>query len=66
MQILNNNNNDSFIFIKIDNITNGQYFTELTKLVLSRHGAPKGHNNAVEMRVSTCGMEFNEGDKLSK
>ena len=66
LQILNNHTNDSCIFLKVDNMINERYFTELTKLVLRRHETSKGHNNAIEMHVSTCGMELNEWGKSSQ
>ena len=44
------------IFIKVDNITNVPYFSELIKLVLIRHEISKGYNSVVEMRVSVHGI----------
>lgn len=54
------------IFLKTNNHIKGRYFAELTKLVLSRHEASKGHNSAAEMRLSIYGMEPNEWLKLAE
>ncbi|GMI26708.1 hypothetical protein TeGR_g10379, partial [Tetraparma gracilis] len=40
------------IFLKVDNAIKGRYFAELTKRVLSRHEASKGHESLTEMRLS--------------
>ena len=45
------------IFLKVENITEGRFFAELTKNVLSRLEHSKGHNSAAEMRLSIYGME---------
>ena len=48
------------IFLKVDNAIKGRYFAELTKRVLARHEASKGHESLTEMRLSVYGMERNE------
>eukprot|EP00520_Triparma_pacifica_P006083 CAMPEP_0118651528 /NCGR_PEP_ID=MMETSP0785-20121206/10834_1 /TAXON_ID=91992 /ORGANISM="Bolidomonas pacifica, Strain CCMP 1866" /LENGTH=810 /DNA_ID=CAMNT_0006543987 /DNA_START=233 /DNA_END=2662 /DNA_ORIENTATION=+ len=48
------------IFLKVDNAIQGRYFAELTKRVLARHEAGKGHESLTEMRLSVYGMERGE------
>ncbi len=48
------------IFLKVDNALEGRYFAELTKTVLARHEASKGHESLTEMRLSVYGMERGE------
>ncbi|GMH47126.1 hypothetical protein TrRE_jg5961, partial [Triparma retinervis] len=48
------------IFLKVDNAIQGRYFAELTKRVLARHEASKGHESLTEMRLSVYGMERTE------
>lgn len=43
-----------------------RYFAELTKIILSRHEAAKGHKSAAEMRLSIYGMERDEWLQLAK
>ena len=43
-----------------------RYFAELTKLVLSRYEAGKGHNSGAELRLSIYGMERKEWLNLAK
>jgi AMP deaminase len=45
------------IVLKVDNAIQGRYFAELTKRVLARHEAGKGHESLTEMRLSVYGME---------
>lgn len=54
------------IFLKTSNHLQGRYFAELTKIVLARHEASKGHNSAAEMRLSIYGMERDEWLQLAK
>lgn len=54
------------IFLKVDNIMDGRYFAELTKVVLSRLEQSKGHKSAAEMRLSIYGMERFEWFQLAK
>uniref|UniRef100_A0A6U3UET0 Uncharacterized protein n=2 Tax=Ditylum brightwellii TaxID=49249 RepID=A0A6U3UET0_9STRA len=54
------------IFLKTENCLRGRYFAELTKIVLARHEASKGHNSAAEMRLSIYGMERTEWLQLAK
>ena len=54
------------IFLKTSNCMEGRYFAELTKIVLARHEASKGHNSAAEMRLSIYGMERDEWLHLAK
>jgi AMP deaminase len=42
-----------------------RYFAELTKIVLARYEASKGHASAAEMRLSIYGMEREEWFKLA-
>jgi len=42
------------------------YFAELTKIVLARHEASKGHVSATEMRLSIYGMEREEWLQLAQ
>jgi len=53
------------IFLKVDNHLHGRYFAELTKIVLARHEASKGHVSATEMRLSIYGMERTEWQRLA-
>jgi AMP deaminase len=43
-----------------------RYFAELTKIVLARYEASKGHASAAEMRLSIYGMEREEWFKLAQ
>ena len=54
------------IFLKTSNHMKGRYFAELTKIILARHEASKGHNSAAEMRISIYGMERDEWLQLAK
>jgi len=54
------------IFLKTSNCLEGRYFAELTKIVLARLEASKGHNSAAEMRLSIYGMERDEWLHLAK
>jgi len=54
------------IFLKVDNVIDGRYFAELTKQILSRHEASKGHRSAAELRLSIYGMEREEWLNLAK
>lgn len=54
------------IFLKVENVIDGRYFAELTKLVLARLEQSKGHNSAAEMRLSIYGMDKSEWYNLAK
>jgi AMP deaminase len=54
------------IFLKVENVIDGRFFAELTKVVLQRLEQSKGHNSAAEMRLSIYGMERDEWYKLAK
>mmetsp|Transcript_1306 Transcript_1306/g.1533 ORF Transcript_1306/g.1533 Transcript_1306/m.1533 type:complete len:527 (-) Transcript_1306:76-1656(-) len=54
------------IFLKVENVIDGRYFAELTKIVFQRLEQSKGHNSAAEMRLSIYGMERDEWKNLAK
>lgn len=54
------------IFLKVENVLEGRYFAELTKIVCKRLEQSRGHKSAAEMRLSIYGMERNEWLQLAK
>lgn len=54
------------IFLKVENVIDGRFFAELTKMVLARLEQSKGHVSAAEMRLSIYGMEKTEWYNLAK
>jgi AMP deaminase len=54
------------IFLKVENVLEGRYFAELTKIVCKRLEQSRGHKSAAEMRLSIYGMERDEWLKLAR